>query len=194
MSATPFFILDPPLQPDTDLPGDDNYLLFCYKSAKAQPDLDEAEDICYADEYQDENKPAALERKLHLADVFRKHEPQLRCEDIDNFDDYFDPETETREEFYEVIFMESGADEQLFEISIYDQFVMVEIPFPSAESDNEAYFTKGLGYIRALADAEGYFVLDAMTDQVYDARTTPNHGYKVYCALAEKMRNAPAEE
>ncbi|MGL5891776.1 MAG: hypothetical protein ACRC3B_17925 [Bacteroidia bacterium] len=192
--STPLFIQNPPLLPDTDLPGDDNYLLFCYKSEKSQPDLEEAEEICYADEYQDENKPAALERKLHLADIFRKHDSNLRCEDIDNFDDYFDPETETREEFFEVIFLETGSEEQLFEISIYDQFVMVEIPFPVQESENEAFFAQGLGYIRALADAEGYFVLDAMTDQVYDARTTPNHGYQIYKALAEKMRNAPAED
>jgi hypothetical protein len=194
MSATPLFLQNPPLQPDTDLPGDDNYLLFCYKSAKAQPDLEEAEEICYSEDYKDENKAAALERKLHLAEFFRNFDSGLRCEDIENFDVYFDPETETREEFYEVIFMESGTAEQLFEISIYDQFVMIEIPFPVKEDESEAVFEKGMSYLRALADAEGYYVLDAMTDQVYDARTTPNHGYNVYRALAEKMRNSPAEE
>lgn len=193
--SLPLFHPNPPDFKNNDILDNEYYIIYCYKPSRSKPDNDEAKQICFGDDLRDTKQQTALERKLRIADALKKFDPQLQSSQIDNYEFEFDPTEQTLAAYYEVINMESGPDDFLFDLFMNDYTVSIHIPMPPLAEQDELYFAHGLGYAQAIAQTEGYFVWDDMTQQAYDPLQSPNMGFTFYKRLAnEKRRRIEQEE
>ncbi len=173
-----------------------SYDLYCYKSQLGKPDLEEAQNVVEIAEDNDNEVEADPDTKFKIATALTDFNPRLQRFEF-NHEEIVAQKgmsfAEAKKNF-DHIELNSPEEDLATQITIFDNYVSITVPYWYSGNDAEVVFKKVMGYAKIIHETAGYFVYDPQTENVYDPLIRDFEGFVVYESMTKDVEVSMNEQ
>lgn len=171
-----------------------SYDIYCYPSLLGKPDLDEARALIEAEE--ESTSDARPEIKVKIAKALLAYNPRLESFNFDfpEIAGLTEKSIEEIKEAYEHIELNTPEGDLATQITLFDSYVTISVPYWYSGENAKALFDKISDYVKIIKQSGGYFVYDPQTEFVFDPLIENGLDLEAYQSVTQKLKNMESEQ